>query len=77
MIKNSGIGAEIVNISEMLASNASMYPDDTALIELTPSEKSRKVVTWKEFDERANRLAKATQKILERISRHPLDDELN
>jgi acyl-CoA synthetase (AMP-forming)/AMP-acid ligase II len=36
-----------------------MYPDDCALIELKPSQGVRKEITWKEFDERVNRLANA------------------
>jgi acyl-CoA synthetase (AMP-forming)/AMP-acid ligase II len=36
-----------------------MYPNDTALIELKPSQGARKEITWKEFDERVNRLANA------------------
>jgi len=48
-----------MNISEMLARNAGMYPNETALIELIPSEKLRREITWKEFDERANRVASA------------------
>ncbi len=48
-----------MNISEMLARNAKLYPDDLALIELTPSEGLRKEITWREFDERANRIAHA------------------
>ncbi len=49
----------MTTISEMLAQNAEMYPDDTALIELSPSKKVRKEINWKEFDERANRVANA------------------
>ena len=48
-----------MTISEMLARNARMYPEDSALIELKPSEKIRKEITWKKFDERANRIANA------------------
>jgi hypothetical protein len=33
-----------------------MYPNDTALIELKPSKKLRKQITWKVFDERTNRI---------------------
>ncbi len=33
------------------------YPDEVALIELTPSQNSRRQVTWREFDEDANRVA--------------------
>ena len=49
----------MTTISELLARNASLYPDDVALIELRPSEGIRKEVTWKEFDEQANRVANA------------------
>jgi acyl-CoA synthetase (AMP-forming)/AMP-acid ligase II len=48
-----------VNISEMLARNARMYPGDSAIIELKPSAGVRKEITWKQFDERVNRLASA------------------
>lgn len=48
-----------MNISEMLARNGRMYPHDIALIERVPSKHSRKQITWKQFDERVNRLANA------------------
>ena len=48
-----------MNISEMLAANARLYPDDTALIELTPSRSARKEITWHQFDCRANQIASA------------------
>ena len=48
-----------MTIAEMLARNARVYPNDSALVELKPSEKKRKEITWKEFDERANRIANA------------------
>jgi acyl-CoA synthetase (AMP-forming)/AMP-acid ligase II len=48
-----------MTIDEMLARNARMYPNDSALIELKPSKKLRREITWKEFDERANRIANA------------------
>lgn len=41
----------------MLEKNAQAYPDDVALIELTPSKNIRKQVTWKEFNEQANCIA--------------------
>lgn len=44
-------------IVEMLEKNARKYPDDIALIELTPSQNYRKQITWKEFDDDANRIA--------------------
>jgi acyl-CoA synthetase (AMP-forming)/AMP-acid ligase II len=46
-------------ISEMLTGNAMTYPNETALVELQPSQKIRKDISWKEFDERANRVANA------------------
>ncbi len=46
-----------IHIGEMLARNARMYPDDVALIERMPAEKKRATITWREFDERANRFA--------------------
>ena len=48
-----------MTIAEILARNARMYPSDSALIELKPSKKIRREITWKEFDERANRVANA------------------
>ncbi len=48
-----------MNISEMLAQNAKQYPDDSALIQLKPSQKLRQEITWREFDDRANRIANA------------------
>ncbi len=48
-----------MTIAEMLARNARMYPNDSALIELRPSKKIRREISWKEFDERANRVANA------------------
>ncbi len=46
-------------ISELLARNARLYPDEVALIELRPSAGVRKEITWREFDRRANRVANA------------------
>ncbi len=43
----------------MLARNGRVYPNEIALIELRPSKKIRRAVTWKEFDEQANRFANA------------------
>jgi acyl-CoA synthetase (AMP-forming)/AMP-acid ligase II len=44
-------------IVEMLEKNARKYPDDIALIELKPSTNYRQTITWKEFDDNANRIA--------------------
>jgi Acyl-CoA synthetases (AMP-forming)/AMP-acid ligases II len=49
----------MTTISKMLAKNATIYPNDTALVELEPNKNIRKEITWKEFDERANRIANA------------------
>ena len=49
----------MTTISDMLAQNARLYPDDIALIELKPSQNIRKEITWRLFDERANRIANA------------------
>ncbi len=48
-----------MNISQMLCTNATLYPDDTALVELTPSKKLRKEINWAQFDEMVNRFANA------------------
>jgi len=48
-----------MTITEMLARNARMYRREIALIELKPSTGQRKVITWEEFDNRANRIANA------------------
>jgi acyl-CoA synthetase (AMP-forming)/AMP-acid ligase II len=43
----------------MLARNARTFPNRTALIEIKPSTGLRKEITWKEFDNRVNRVANA------------------
>ena len=48
-----------MTITEMVARNRRMYPNDPALIEVRPSQGLRKEITWKEFDERVNRVANA------------------
>lgn len=49
----------MTTISELLARNAQMYPHDIALVELRPSKEIRNELTWKELDDRANRVANA------------------
>jgi acyl-CoA synthetase (AMP-forming)/AMP-acid ligase II len=51
-----------IHIGEILARNARMYPNDVALVERIPTEKKRWEMTWKEFDERANRFANVLTK---------------
>jgi len=46
-----------IHIGDMLSRNARMYPDDIALVERTPAENKRWEITWKAFDEGANRFA--------------------
>jgi acyl-CoA synthetase (AMP-forming)/AMP-acid ligase II len=46
-----------IHIGEMLARNARLYPNDIALIERVPAESKRTEITWRQFDERANRFA--------------------
>lgn len=48
-----------MNITDMLARNARLYPDEAALIELRPSKNIRKEISWQEFDNRANQIANA------------------
>ena len=56
------MGDTHVHIGEVLARNARMYPQDVALVERTPAEKKRVEVTWKEFDDRANKFAQVLAK---------------
>ncbi len=44
-------------ITEILARNAGMYGDEIALVEREPSKDRRTTLTWKEFDDMANRIA--------------------
>jgi acyl-CoA synthetase (AMP-forming)/AMP-acid ligase II len=46
-----------MNISEMLARNARVFPEEIALIERVPSKNLRTQITWRQFDERVNRIA--------------------
>jgi len=46
-----------IHIGEMLARNARMYPNEIALIERTPATRQRREITWRQFDEAANRFA--------------------
>jgi acyl-CoA synthetase (AMP-forming)/AMP-acid ligase II len=47
----------MATIVEMLERNALKYPDDTALIELRPSKNYSKTITWREFNDSANKIA--------------------
>jgi acyl-CoA synthetase (AMP-forming)/AMP-acid ligase II len=46
-------------IGEILARNARMYGDETALIEREPAKSKRVAITWRQFDDQSNRIANA------------------
>ncbi len=46
-------------ITEVLARNARMYGGEVALVERVPEKGVRREMTWKEFDEQANKFANA------------------
>jgi acyl-CoA synthetase (AMP-forming)/AMP-acid ligase II len=56
------MGSLDIHIGEILARNARLYPNDVALIERVPAEGTRKEMTWKQFDEQANRFANVLMK---------------
>ena len=47
----------MATIVQMLEKNARLYPNDVALIELRPSKNYRRTITWKEFNDNANKIA--------------------
>ncbi len=48
-----------MTVTEILARNARLTPNSPALTEITPSKNLRKEISWKEFDDNANRVANA------------------
>jgi len=44
-------------ITDMLSLNAQIYPDEVSLIEREPAAGIRREITWKEFDDNANKFA--------------------
>jgi len=46
-------------ITEILARNARLYGDEEALVEREPAKNLRRAITWKEFDDLANKVANA------------------
>ncbi|MBW2620993.1 MAG: AMP-binding protein, partial [Deltaproteobacteria bacterium] len=46
-------------ITEILARNARIYGSETALVEREPAINRRREITWKEFDDQANQVARA------------------
>jgi acyl-CoA synthetase (AMP-forming)/AMP-acid ligase II len=54
--------AVAIHIGEILARNARMYPSDIALVERIPDQGQRTEITWKQFDDAANRYANYLRK---------------
>jgi len=46
-----------MNVSEMLKRNSRMFSQEVALIERQPDKNLRRQITWKQFDERVDRIA--------------------
>jgi len=46
-----------MNLSEMVARNGRMFPEGIALVERGLTREVRRQITWKQFDERINRIA--------------------
>ncbi len=46
-------------ITEMLARNARMFPDEVSLVERDPAAGRRREITWRDFDKLANKFANA------------------
>jgi len=69
-----------IHIGEILARNARMYPEEVALVERIPGERKRWEITWKQFDERANRFANVlTKRGIKKGDRvaHPMLNSIN
>lgn len=50
-------------ITEILARNARMYGDECALVEREPATGDRREISWRQFDEEADRFAAALQRL--------------
>lgn len=50
---------QTITISDMVSRNARKFPNQLAFVELCPSKNIRNELTWKEFDDRVNRLSNA------------------
>ncbi len=48
-----------MNLVDVIAKNARMYPNETAFVELKPVTKTRQEISWRLFEERVTRLANA------------------
>jgi acyl-CoA synthetase (AMP-forming)/AMP-acid ligase II len=58
-VEDEAMGDINIHIGEMLARNGRLYPDLAALIERVPEQIKRSVITWRQFDDGANRFANA------------------
>ena len=52
-----------MTITEILVENNKKYGDKTALVELEPAINSRREITWKQFNQEANKVASALNSI--------------
>jgi acyl-CoA synthetase (AMP-forming)/AMP-acid ligase II len=52
-----------MTIVDMVTRNARRFPNQLAFVEICPSKKFRRQMTWKEFDDRVNRLANVLSKM--------------
>lgn len=48
-----------MKMTDFIAKNARMYPNDTAFVEIRPVTEVRKEISWAQFNERVNRLVSA------------------
>ena len=48
-----------MNILDIIAKNARMYPNEIAFVEVRPATKVKRAISWAQFSERVNRLANA------------------
>jgi long-chain acyl-CoA synthetase len=50
---------DVMNLVDLVYRNARTYPERPAFVEIRPASKTRKGVTWREFNEKTNSLANA------------------
>jgi acyl-CoA synthetase (AMP-forming)/AMP-acid ligase II len=54
-----------MNMIDIIAKNARIYPQQTAFVEVRPVSQSRRSINWAQFDDRINRLAGS---LIEKVS---------
>jgi long-chain acyl-CoA synthetase len=52
-----------MNLMDVIAKNARTYPNETAFVEVRPVMKARKETSWRRFEERVNRIARALREM--------------